>query len=1247
MPDSANRIFILTNSLDYGDAVSAHCIILKRRASELGFRTELLAASTHPEVRQACDGTPDALETAGPDDILLHQFFNETALMKHVEAFPGRRLLMYHNITPPEYLDPSSVEYTSCLRGLKQARAYRSLYEAAVGMSDFSRRDLERLGFQRTGVFPLLVDLEKFQAVRPDPVLSSRIKDREVILLHVGRLAPNKRIEDIIALCDVLHRRGMDARLILAGNDQQHPGYVRRLRQKIRSLGLREGEHILFVGKIPDSHLAAYYAMADAYVTMSEHEGFCAPLLEAMYFDVPVFAYAQPAVEETMGGAGVVFREKDLQWIALRLEEVCGHADHRESVIAAQRRVVASHGPDKQREKLKVLLNELLNTPSNATPRKRVSVVINTLNRAKQLDRCLRCLDQQTYRDFEVVVVQGPCTDDTSRILDAFRDRVRVVHTQSKVLSVSRNVGISACRGDLVAFIDDDAVAHPRWLEELIKAFAVPEVGAAGGLVLRMNGREVEFNNGVLCDDGSVEWNRPSPGTYFDREEGRVNTVSGNNCMFRVDALKRIGGFDERIEYYHDEADVILRLTEAGLSTMHKPGAIVYHEAASSGNRRNAYDLNWYAIVKNTLYCALKNRRASVPPWRLAGKVALRILRQRLLPMLQWVKEGRICLLAFMRMECACLAGVLVGGVRGLWPRPLYAEFDDSSGSDDYRAFPAPLQKRLSVGLLSQGLPDNAPGGIATYTIAMAEGLRDLGCEVHVVSRGNGFRSRLVEGVWYHDAVEQDLGCGLVEQSWYPVVAKNISYSEGVRQKLLDIEARWGLDLIESPNWDFEGLLCALEHHHPIVVRAHSPLFQVAAHQGWRITPDLSLAVELEGTLFRHADGVSGSTKAILSLVSNAYSVNDKCRLVPLGLDVRLRSGNAEPAHRPEVLFVGRLERRKGIHTLLQAIPMILQEHPDVVFTIIGKDVPDESGKTWQSKWRESGLLSDHGERVRFLGEVDGHRLEKSYRSCDIFVAPSTYESFGLIYVEAMAHAKPVVACRVGGVPEVVRHGETGILVPPEAPEDLARAILQLLQDARLRESMGHAGREAYEAKFTVGQMARRTLAFYEDVVQNWRAARAVVWSATALELRRSPECTVEWLPHQRRFFLRVPTGPARNVVHGPYIPLQPGKYVVDFKLALESASAVPAHVSTVDIFTLDDGILAERRILSSDFTGGQGSVFRLYFAPSQALERCEFRVHTAGNLPFSIREIVLRKWPTMDSRTLRPVTAYQSGESE
>jgi glycosyltransferase involved in cell wall biosynthesis len=495
-----------------------------------------------------------------------------------------------------------------------------------------------------------------------------------------------------------------------------------------------------------------------------------------------------------------------------------------------------------------------------------------------------------------------------------------------------------------------------------------------------------------------------------------------------------------------------------------------------------------------------------------------------------------------------------------------------------------------------------------------------------VVTRGDSPRSRIQDGIWFHTAKPDAVDSAICGPQICPASTKNLAYSNGVRKKIQDLHTRFGLDIVESPNWDVEGLLTAMEHRIPVVVRAHSPMFKVMETQALEWSEDLRLCSALEGILLKHADAVSGSTKALLDLVDGAFAIGQKKALIRLGIAASNRCARVGERQEARILFVGRLERRKGIHTLLEAIPMVLASFPDARFQIAGRDSSAAGGKRWREIWSEQAAPGI-SRAVSFLGEVDQQELERLYESCDIFVAPSLYESFGIVYLEAMAHAKPVVGCRTGGVPEVVADGETGILVTPDDAYALANAILDLLKDERLRKSLGEAGHERYRLHFSREAMAGSTLEFYEAVIQRWREGRRIIWQADALHLQREAACLLQWSPESGYGVLLAEAGEPRTVVYGPYIAIGPGLYRAEFHL-WSGPVAPKQRIAKIDVFSMKDGAAAERECYSEDCAAGMGCIFDLFFSVAEpGGEDYEFRVHTTGSTALFIKAIAVTAW--------------------
>src|SRR5439155_4319978 len=176
---------------------------------------------------------------------------------------------------------------------------------------------LESLGFAPTGVFPIAVNTSRIARDIRQPALEEILGDDELVnFLFVGRIAPNKKIEDHIRLAEH-YKRYVDAyyRFIFVGRCDVVPRYYSMVRALMTEYRLLD-DRFLFTGPVPDEELAVYYRHAAVYLTLSEHEGFCVPLVEAMATDVPILAYSAAAVPDTLGGAGVEFAPKDLELAA-------------------------------------------------------------------------------------------------------------------------------------------------------------------------------------------------------------------------------------------------------------------------------------------------------------------------------------------------------------------------------------------------------------------------------------------------------------------------------------------------------------------------------------------------------------------------------------------------------------------------------------------------------------------------------------------------------------------------------------------------------------------------------------------------------------------------------------------------------------------------------------------------------------------------------------------------------------------
>ena len=291
------------------------------------------------------------------------------------------------------------------------------------------------------------------------------------------------------------------------------------------------------------------------------------------------------------------------------------------------------------------------------------------------------------------------------------------------------------------------------------------------------------------------------------------------------------------------------------------------------------------------------------------------------------------------------------------------------------------------------------------------------------------------------------------------------------------LHARTPFDIVESPN---NGATLAAYHS-----RARPPTCIRIATTDKAHTTSNTKAIssyhrhlfKAEGASFRQCPNLVTHTLSHRDLICKEYNLSpERFTLIPLSVPIPDKSKLLKTKHVRSitVLFVGRFELRKGIDVLLEAIPKAIKQCPNLKFRLVGPDPQNSYQKSFEKKHTASIL-----KKVLFLGEKTGESLEDEYRNCDFFVAPSRYESFGLIFAEAMSFGKAVIGTRAGGIPEVVEDGATGILCPPDSPNSLVDAIVQLASSASKREEMGREGRKSVINKFSLSNLIRQTENYY------------------------------------------------------------------------------------------------------------------------------------------------------------------------
>ena len=320
-----------------------------------GHASDLYALTMDHELRG--DVRPFDHPDARRGDATIFHFALPSPMTAAFASLDGARVLQYHNITPASFFAPYDAGlFRLAAIGRQELRSLVGHVDLALGDSDFNRQELEDLGFEPTGVMPIAVNTERITSAPKRPALDKILGDGLINILFVGRVVPNKRIEDHIRLAE-LYKRYIDNyyRFIFVGRYDGLPRYYAQIQALISEFKMLP-DRFWFTGPVPDADLAAFYRWADAYVSLSEHEGFCVPLVEAMAADVPVLAYAAGAVPETLGGAGVLFEPKDLELAAELLGMLVYDQPVRDRVIAGQRRRLADFAPDRIETRLQEMV---------------------------------------------------------------------------------------------------------------------------------------------------------------------------------------------------------------------------------------------------------------------------------------------------------------------------------------------------------------------------------------------------------------------------------------------------------------------------------------------------------------------------------------------------------------------------------------------------------------------------------------------------------------------------------------------------------------------------------------------------------------------------------------------------------------------------------------------------------------------------------------------------------------------------
>jgi glycogen(starch) synthase len=739
----------------------------------------------------------------------------------------------------------------------------------------------------------------------------------------------------------------------------------------------------------------------------------------------------------------------------------------------------------------------------------KASVVINTYNRAEYLTNAMVSIAAQSYRELELIVVNGPSTDNTEEVLDSVEGtgiHFKRAKCPNRNLSESRNVGISAATGDVVFFIDDDAVAHREWVGRLMATYANSNVGAAGGFTFDHTGVSYQCRYTVCDKFGNARFfNTLDPDTMVASSDFFFPSLLGTNCSFSRRVLERIGGFDEVFEYMLDETDVCARVVEDSKKIVTVPNAYVFHKYAPSATRTHErIPRSLLAPARSKAYFCFKhskNRQQSLLNLEVIGEIER--YRKDIDFSNKWFLDHKKISPAHYSRLCQELTTGISEGMRiGIGdaltapesksPRPTTSEAS-SFAPTFTRIHDSPAPDRvLRIYFVSQGYPPSDTAGIARWTQECAIDLASRGHEVHVITRSQTHANHVDyrDGVWVHsviDAFDEELAYA----SPVPIPTSIARRATAVLREIKRAEGIWGVDIVSAPIWDVEGILCCAHLKKPVITSLHTT-YKLAMQfkPEWKSdlkfkTNHVDKVIAAESWLLENSRAILANSTQVINEINESYDGALRraaarvttilhglgAPLVPAMKTAGISSNGAHP-RKLKVLFVGRLEERKGPDLLLAAlvhIPQVLDQIEVVFAGSAGKD-----GDPYRQRLAQQadGLKRKFPRlTLKFLGYVSDKELQEHYSDADVFVAPSRFESFGLVLIEAMRHGKPVIASDIGGMREIINNGVDGYLVKVDDTAQLANRIKLLIENQAVRLKIGESSRQTYEQRFTARTM--------------------------------------------------------------------------------------------------------------------------------------------------------------------------------
>lgn len=333
-----NKIVIhqFTPSVAYGDGVSNGVLFIQKLLAEFGFNSNIYISLNHVDIDYKKQVFHIEEYEESENNYLLyhhsigHSYHNEIMKLK------DKKILIYHNITPSHFFKNNEFLQNACDLGRQQLKDANKYIIHSLADSQYNKKELDSVGFKSTKVIPLLMDFSK----KNDILFNAEIINKNSAtfnIIFVGRIVQNKCQHQLIEVAYFLKQKGLNFKLFIIGGTSQ-VDYYNFLTSYINNLFLNN--EVILTGKLNDSDLASYYKNSDLYLSLSDHEGFGIPLIEAMKYDTPVLAFNTCAIETTISPLGLL-ENKSARYVSNKILELLDNPIQRVEIIKEQKKILA------------------------------------------------------------------------------------------------------------------------------------------------------------------------------------------------------------------------------------------------------------------------------------------------------------------------------------------------------------------------------------------------------------------------------------------------------------------------------------------------------------------------------------------------------------------------------------------------------------------------------------------------------------------------------------------------------------------------------------------------------------------------------------------------------------------------------------------------------------------------------------------------------------------------------------------